>query len=235
MKISYIFLSAIFFLFAACQNDTNDNYTPDKPQTKKIKFSTRQDTAFYSMGIVIGKQMKKYGITNVDYDILLKGIKDGMTLEDNQLPVDASLARDLAGMYVNNVLAGKISNFEMQNSSFLAKNSKKDGVISLPNGIQYKILTQGKGKKPNLNDKVQVSYTGRLVDGTVFTTTAGKKSPVFIVKNAIPGWRIILPKMNEGSEWEIYLPPEYAFGNKGTPLVPPGAVVIYRIKLQKIL
>ncbi len=235
MKLTYIFLSVIFLFFVACQNDTNDIKVTEKTQTKKIKFSSQQDTAFYSMGIVIAKQMKKYGITNIDYNILLQGIKDGMKLEDDQLPIDASLARDFAGMYVNNILSGKISNFEAQNNKFLTENSKKNGVITLKNGIQYKILTEGKGKKPQLNDKVQVAYTGHLVDGTVFTTTTGKKSPVFIVKNSIPGWRIILPKMKEGSEWEIYLPPEYAFGNKGTPLVPPGAVVIYRIKLQKIL
>ena len=234
MKITYIFLYIIFIFIVACQNDTTKQNNTKNQQTHKIIFSTWQDTAYYSMGIVIGKQMKKYGITNINYDILLKGIKDGLNIEDDKLPIDASLARDIVGKYINNVLTGKISNFKMLNNTFLTQNSKKKDVIALQNGIQYKILTKGKGKKPTLNDKVQVAYTGRLVDGTVFTTTAGKKTPIFIVKNAIRGWRIILPKMNEGSEWEIYLPSEYAFGNKGTPLVPPGAVVIYRIKLLKV-
>jgi len=195
--------------------------------------TTHSDTAFYSMGITIGNQIKKYGIQDIDYDLLFAGIQDALENNSNELSINPEVAKKIASWYVNNSVSRQINEYNYVSSNFLEENKTKPGIVETPEGIQYKIIKSGSKKKPNVNNKVEISYYGKLTDGTIFSGS-GNQNVSFYIKNSIPGWKIILPMMSEGSEWEIYLPPDYAFGSKGTPTVPPNSVVIYRIKLVKI-
>jgi len=117
----------------------------------------------------------------------------------------------------------------------LNENAKKPDVNILTTGVQYKVLSKGKGKSPDLTSRVTVHYTGKLVDGTTFVSTESANPVTFVVRNSLPGWQKALLKMSKGSEWIIYMHPKYAYGSKGNKKVPPNAIVIYKIKLINIL
>lgn len=236
MKNFYIIIFILTIIFSSCnkQNDTTSNEPTKDNIAQPKKNLTHSDTVFYSMGIMIGNQIKKYGIKDVNYNMLFQGIKDAIKYKSNQLPIDPDVAKQIASWYVNNAVSQKTIEYKQSNGNFFKLNAQKPGVKTISEGIQYKIIKSGKGRKPTLKDKVEIEYTGRLVDGTVFSGTMKNKTVSFYVKNSIKGWKIILPKMKVGAEWEIYLSPQYAFGSKGTPKVPPNSVVIYRIKLIKI-
>lgn len=120
--------------------------------------------------------------------------------------------------------------------AFRAKNKLKKGVNILANGMQYEVLTTGKGAKPKITDKVTVHYHGTLVDGTVFDSSVKRGVPAtFPVNRVIKGWQIILPMMNEGSKWRVVIPPELAYGSRGAGrLIGADATLIFEIEIFSI-
>jgi len=120
--------------------------------------------------------------------------------------------------------------------AFLAENSKKDGVVALPDGLQYKVLTTGQGKKPAESDTVMCNYKGTFLDGTEFdsSTQAGKPVP-FEVKNVIPGFKEVLQLMPVGSKWQVFIPSSLAYGERGAGnVIGPNATLIFEIELVSI-
>lgn len=120
---------------------------------------------------------------------------------------------------------------------FLAENAKKEGVIVLPSGLQYKVLKQGKGAVPSLSDKVQVNYEGRLIDGTVFDASSkhGDKPSEFRPTDVIKGWTETLTMMPVGSKWQIYIPAELAYGSRDAGQIKPYSALIFDIELVGIV
>lgn len=226
-------------MLTACSNDapvdnnTNDNNNSTPIKTVNIK--THQDTVDYSIGVVIGSQLMNYGVEEVDYDILIKAIEDVLSNNPNNLPIHPEVAKNIVNLYVNATGSQKNINYNDLNSRFLADNLSKQGVVELSSGMQYEIITQGQGSVPTLNDKVVVNFSGMLVDGTIFSNTYDKTPVEFLVKNSILGWQKALTTMSVGSEWVIYLPPNFAYGATGSNKVPPNSVVIYKIQLLEIL
>ena len=121
--------------------------------------------------------------------------------------------------------------------AFLAENAKKDSVITLPSGLQYKVLVEGKGEVPTTNDKVQVNYEGRLVDGTVFDASArhGDKPAEFKPTQVIKGWTEALTMMPVGSKWQLYIPYELAYGTRETGQIKPYSMLIFDLELVGIV
>lgn len=121
-------------------------------------------------------------------------------------------------------------------AAFLAANKTKVGVVTLPDGLQYKVIKEGKGPKPSADDSVTVDYTGSLIDGTVFDSSAKHGQPItFGVKDVIPGWTEALQLMNEGSTWEIYVPSNLAYGTTGAPpSIGPNETLIFKITLRNV-
>jgi FKBP-type peptidyl-prolyl cis-trans isomerase FkpA/FKBP-type peptidyl-prolyl cis-trans isomerase FklB len=119
---------------------------------------------------------------------------------------------------------------------FLEKNKAKQGIVSLPDGLQYKIITAGKGNKPAATDTVVVDYAGRFIDGTEFDSSIKHGSPAtFPVNAVIPGWTEVLQLMPVGSTWEVYIPSKLAYGDQGAPpIIEPGKTLIFKIKLLDI-
>jgi FKBP-type peptidyl-prolyl cis-trans isomerase len=119
---------------------------------------------------------------------------------------------------------------------FLEENGKKKDVITTQSGLQYRIRHTGKGRKPTLRDRVRVHYRGTLVNGTEFDNSIARKLPaVFPVSAVIPGWVEALQLMNEGSKWEVFIPSELAYGERGNPSIPGDSVLIFDIKLIRVL
>lgn len=122
---------------------------------------------------------------------------------------------------------------KMQGTDFLAKNKTKEGVVTLPTGLQYKVITAGTGPKPMESDVVTVDYTGKLINGTEFDSSSKHGGPAtFPVGGVIPGWVEALKLMNVGSTWEVYIPPSLAYGEQGVPpVIGPNQVLVFNIHL----
>ncbi len=138
-----------------------------------------------------------------------------------------SSSADQSGPAAENLAKGK---------AFMEQNRLKNGVITLENGIQYKVITNGNGKSPRLTDIVVVHHRGKHLDGTIFSDSYKDGKPEeMLVKHTIPGWIKILPLMSAGSKWIVYLPPHMAFSSRGVKgLVEPNETLIYEIELVDI-
>ena len=119
-----------------------------------------------------------------------------------------------------------------EGEAFLATNKNNPGVVTLPDGLQYKVITNGTGAMPDANDTVTVNYRGTLLDGTEFDSSYKHGQPAkFPVSGVIPGWTEALMKMKAGSKWQLFIPSELAYGERGRPGIPPNSVLIFEVEL----
>lgn len=122
--------------------------------------------------------------------------------------------------------------------AFMAKTAKEPGVVTLPDGLEYKIVQSGPttGMKPHLQDEVKIMYEGKLIDGTVFDSSYERGQPAaFPLKQLVPAWQEALPLMRPGDEWILYVPPKLGYGSEGNEKIPPGSALIFRIELIDVL
>ena len=126
--------------------------------------------------------------------------------------------------------------YKEANEAFLQEKSREEGVVVLDNGVMYKILEEGHGTmRPSTRGIVYVHYTGRLIDGTVFDTTEGDSLPaLFVVRDLIVGWQIVLTRMHEGDRWEVYIPAKWAYGSMKMGAIPAHSTLIFDMTLVKI-
>jgi FKBP-type peptidyl-prolyl cis-trans isomerase FklB len=118
---------------------------------------------------------------------------------------------------------------------FLAGNKKKEGVVTLPSGLQYKVIKNGSGKKPKLTDTVTTNYKGTLIDGTEFDSSFKRKQPAsFQVNGVIAGWTEALQRMEEGAKWQLFVPSQLAYGERGAGPIGPHATLIFEIELISV-
>lgn len=122
------------------------------------------------------------------------------------------------------------------NESFLQEKAQEEGMHVLDNGVMYRILVEGNGSKcPKPSGIVYVNYTGRLIDGTVFDTTEGQPLPaLFVIRDLIMGWQIVLTRMREGDKWEVYIPAKWAYGSMKMNEIPAYSTLIFELELVKI-
>lgn len=118
-------------------------------------------------------------------------------------------------------------------AAFMEANKNKSGVVTLPSGLQYEVIEQGKGKKPTINDTVTVDYEGKLIDGTIFDSSYQRGEPAtFPVSQVIAGWQEAIPLMNVGSTWMLYIPPNLAYGKEGAGgVIGPNATLVFKVHL----
>ncbi len=130
-----------------------------------------------------------------------------------------------------------MTNTKIAGEEFLAKNKTKDGVVEIANGIQYKVINEGSGVSPTLKNQITIHYHGTTIDGKVFDSSVERGSPAtFPLGQLIPGWQKVLPLMKEGSKWELFLPYQEAYGERGAGGdIPPFSTLIFEIELIKVL
>jgi FKBP-type peptidyl-prolyl cis-trans isomerase FklB len=185
----------------------------------------------YLIGLVFGAQMHNTGITPdaIVSDTVVRGIKDGLqgkqpsAADQQQLAAYARSAGD--AMVARNANAAK---------EFLAKNTKDKGVMTTASGLQYKILAAGDKKAPPiaLTDTVTVDYRGRLMDGTEFDSSYSRGVPTpFPVNGVIKGWQEALVLMKPGAKWQLFIPPELAYGPRGQQKIPPNSLLIFDVNV----
>ncbi len=193
------------------------------------------DKFSYGLGMGIGQNLLSMGVKNISVEDFIKGIKDvlsgaktEMTHSEAQKVVNEHFQKLAEEAYAQNKASGE---------AFLAANAKKEGVVVLPSGLQYEVITEGNGKKPSATDRVQCHYEGTLIDGTVFDSSVKRGEPaVFGVNQVIKGWVEALQLMQEGAKWRLYIPYNMAYGEHGAgEMIPPYSALIFDVELIKVL
>jgi FKBP-type peptidyl-prolyl cis-trans isomerase len=198
-------------------------------------FSGENSRSSYAVGMLFGSRWKEQGI-DVDYNWLVRGLKDaqagGSTLMTDQ-EINSTLSQFQKDV---NAKQGKrrqeiAEKNKQDGEAFLAKN-KTNGVVTMPDGLQYKVITNGSGATPVMNDTVTANYRGTFIDGKEFDSSAKAGHPAeFTVGNVIHGWTEALLQMKVGSKWQLFVPSELAYGARGRPGIPPNSVLIFEIEL----
>lgn len=201
---------------------------------------TSKEKVSYAIGAQIGTDMKRQAL-DIDPDTLAKGVRDGfrgskMLLTDQEMREAISgLQQQMAAKQVERMRELGAKN-KQAGATFLAENRKKEGVKVLPSGLQYKVLKEGTGKTPKAEDTVTVNYRGTLIDGTEFDSSYKRGEPAtFPVKGVIKGWTEALQLMKVGSKWQLFVPPELAYGEQGAGrVIGPNATLIFEVELLGI-
>jgi FKBP-type peptidyl-prolyl cis-trans isomerase len=202
-------------------------------------FKTPGEKASYGIGVEVARDLKRQGI-EVDPDLMAKGLRDALSGQKLLLSED-DLRAIMKGfqeeMRQKQAEAARIAaeNNKKAGEAFLAENQKKEGVVTLPSGLQYKILKAGDGKKPTDDDTIQCEFRATLLDGTEFDSSQRAGKPVsFVLKGAIPGWREALKLMPVGSKWQIFVPPQLAYGERGFGAIGPNSTLVFEVELLSI-
>ncbi|CEK10272.1 FKBP-type peptidyl-prolyl cis-trans isomerase N-terminal domain-containing protein [Legionella hackeliae] len=213
---------------------------PATSATPATSLNSDMDKLSYSIGADLGKNFKKQGI-DISPAAMAKGLQDGMS--GGQLLLTEQQMKDVLNKFQKDLMAKRNADFnkkaeenKAKGDAFLNQNKAKDGVVSLPSGLQYKILQKGDGAKPSKDDTVTVEYTGTLIDGQVFDSTDRTGKPAtFKVSQVIPGWTEALQLMPAGSTWEVYVPADLAYGPRsvGGP-IGPNETLIFKIHLISV-
>jgi FKBP-type peptidyl-prolyl cis-trans isomerase FklB len=193
----------------------------------------------YSLGYQIGGDLKRQRVA-VDSEALLRGIEDAVNETEPLLSRQEmqamliELKRKVVAQQREERAAAEQKNREA-GDAFLAANAKKDGVISLPSGLQYRVVEAGSGRQPAAEDTVTVHYRGTLIDGTEFDSSYSRNQPATLrLDRVVTGWREALPLMREGAKWELFLPAKLAYGARGAGKIPPNSTLIFEVELISV-
>ncbi len=203
------------------------------------KLADQKDKISYSVGMDIGTNLKNQEI-EIDADLLARGVKDAMSGGETLLSDEEAretlmaLQQDLREKALERRKQDAEKN-RKEGEAFLAENRNKEGVVSLPSGLQYKVLRPGDGASPKITDTVETNYRGTLIDGVEFDSSYKRgQTAVFPVNGVIAGWTEALQLMKVGDLWQIYLPPELAYGERGAGPIGPNATLIFDVELVSI-
>lgn len=235
---------AIFVATGSAQ-DTNPNANPKQnvnpnPKPKpKTDPQVLTDKVSYGIGLNIGRDMRSQDL-QLNAVLLIKGITDGLAkAESAYSEEDIKAAMEEFQLVMRERMEKKEKEAAGKNlaegAKFLAENAKKPGITVLPSGLQYKVMKAGNGPSPKVSDQVKTHYHGTLTDGTVFDSSVQRGKPAsFGVGQVIPGWTEALTKMKVGDKWQLFIPANLAYGERGTGPIGPHSVLVFEVELLEI-
>ncbi len=207
---------------------------------KMVTLKTEMDKVSYAIGVELGQNFKSQSI-DIKLDLMIQGLKDSMANQQLALTQEeikqlmATLSQRMKAQQqerqklnaAKNLAAGK---------AFLEANKKRDSIKVLPSGLQYKVIKKGTGKTPTAADKVKAHYRGTLIDGSELDSSykAGKPAE-FVVQAPIKGWTEALQLMKEGAKWELYIPANLAYGERGNRGIPANSALIFEIEVLEVV
>lgn len=204
------------------------------------KLTTKNDSVSYALGVLIGEnnkqQMKQApGVDQLDKDILVAAFIKSFKGDSVQIKPEA--ANGIIQSYFNDMAAAEGEKNLKDGEAFLAENAKKEGVVTLPSGLQYQIIKAGNGPKPAAEDEIKCHYHGTTIDGKVFDSSVDRGEPVaFPVNRVIPGWTEALQLMPVGSKWKLFIPAALAYGERGAGGdIKPNSTLIFEVELLEIV
>jgi FKBP-type peptidyl-prolyl cis-trans isomerase FklB len=194
------------------------------------QLNSELDSVSYSLGVIMGTSIGNAGIDDLNDELFLKGINDA--LGGNQMILSGEQANMFLNRYVTMLNEKKAGINREEGRKFLEENAQREGVVILPSGLQYKVIRDGIGKSPVDTSFVTVHYTGKLIDGKVFDSSVERGQPAqFQLNGVIPGWTEALKLMKTGANWILYIPPELAYGERGTRGILPNSVLVFDVEL----
>ena len=220
---------------------TTAKKAPAKPATT-LTLTTQKQKASYALGMKIGGDLKRQGVgASVDPAIASRGLRDALAgnktllTEDEEKAALTQLQTEVRSAQEAKSHEAGAANRKV-GDAFLAENKSKEGVVTLPSGLQYKILTAGTGPKPTTSDTVTCNYKGTLISGKEFDSSYKRGQPAsFPVGGVIKGWTEALQLMPVGSKWQLFIPPDLAYGDRGAGAdIGPGETLIFEVELISI-
>ena len=221
MRFGYAVLLATFVLFGTCW------------ATEQVEMKTETQKINYSVGYQIGKDFRNQEV-KLDSEALIDGLRDGLgavqpKLTDEEMHQTLVELKRKIQVLEEERKKARAEKFRAEGKAFLEENAKKEGIVTLPSGLQYAIIEKGTGQQPTLEDTVTIRYHGTPVGGDKVDNSQIGSEPVTIaLANVIPGWKEALPLMKEGAKWRLFVPPDLAFGERG-PL--GDRTIIYDVEL----
>ncbi len=191
------------------------------------------DTTSYSVGVILAENLKQQGLKGLNMDVIAEAMKD-FTAGNSKMDTPTAEAH-----FSEAIQKAQESQHEVvieEGKAFLAENGKKEGVVTMDSGLQYKVVKPGNGPKPSLTDKVKVHYHGTLIDGQVFDSSVERGEPIsFPLNGVITGWQEGLQQMPVGSKYLLYIPYDLAYGNRGAgQLIKPYSTLVFEVELLGI-
>ncbi len=198
------------------------------------------DKLSYALGLNVGLSYQQSGITKLDIQdfangvaAIFNGVAPRITMDEARQEVNR-LAEEIQRKHKEQEAQMAELN-KKSGDSFLRENGKRVEVKTTPTGLQYEIIQEGNGPKPTATDQVEVHYTGKLLDGTVFDSSVERGEPItFPVSGVIPGWVEALQMMSAGSKWRLFIPSELAYGAQGAGPIGPNQTLIFDVELLKV-
>ena len=221
----YIKIALVVSVISSCQNLTQQKFNFDE--------ANELEKVSYSIGINVATSIKSEGLDSINSFYISKGFQD--VFENKDLAINIEESNKIIGEYFNKKQDAKNQRLAIDSKIFLEENKQKDGVMTTESGLQYLILSEGRGNNPTLNDNVTVHYHGTLIDGTIFDSSVDRKQPAtFPLSGVIPGWQEALQMMSIGSKWKIFIPSELAYGESGAGAIGPNSTLIFEVELLSI-
>ncbi len=233
MQQSKILLLILIVLFVF-----NPHVFANEGKKQPIEKEDIEKQISYSLGYDIAENLK----INFDFDsdFFIKGVMDSLEkspkLTEEKIKQNLISYQQLARQKQMERIKKESEETRVAGEQFLAENKKKEGIVTLSSGLQYKVLKKGDGASPTSDDTVECHYKGTLIDGTVFDSSYRRGKPAtFQVTGVIQGWIEALQKMKTGAKWMLFLPPDLAYGDKGAgSIIKPGSTLIFEVELMSI-
>jgi len=246
MKIKNIVIGSVIVLLTSCvvskkkftelemKNQKLEKELAEAQAAPVIDMTNQTSSMSYNLVVNLSTNIKAQGMETVDTIALAQAVSDVYLRKSPK--VSPQQAQQNLQAYFGELQTKMIEKQTEEGAKFLALNSMKEGVVSLPSGLQYKILKEGTGAIPKSTDKVVTHYVGTLVNGTKFDSSYDRGQPAtFGVTQVIKGWVEALQLMPVGSKWELYIPHQLAYGERGQGSIPPYSALIFQIELLDIV
>ena len=193
------------------------------------------DKFSYAIGLGIGQNLLSMGAQGINVEDFAQAIAD--VLNRKETAISHNEAREIVNKYFMELEEKMNAENIEKGKAFLEENAKKEGIVTLPSGLQYEVITEGNGKKPSATDRVKCHYEGTLIDGTLFDSSVKRGQPaVFGVSQVIKGWVEALQLMSEGSKWRLFIPSELGYGaQQAGEMIPPHSTLIFEVELIEVL
>ena len=224
----FVLSIVIVFISISCNNKENVN----------LEIKNELDSVSYLIGVVLGENLPRDGFDTTNTWLVAKGLSDYyeknellIEVEDYKAFIRAFASREKIKKYLL-----KYGDVKSDGEEFLLENSKREGVVTLPSGLQYRVINEGNGPKPKSNDLVMVYYKGWLISGEVFDEHLDGDPIPFKVDRIIPGWTEALQLMKEGAKWQLFIPYDLAYGTEIRPssIIVPYSMLTFEIELVKV-
>jgi FKBP-type peptidyl-prolyl cis-trans isomerase len=233
-------MKTIFLLlalpFSVCYGQTKKTVAKTKsPPTKSAASMTSTDSLSYSIGVQVAEYYKTQGVEKLNTEYVAKAFSD--VLNNKTLIISEDECNMNIQQKLQQFMTQKISAVKEAGVKFLEENKKRPGVITLPDGLQYEIITKGTGPVPKVTDTIQANYKGTLINGEEFDNSYKRGEPLTIpVSGVIRGWTEALEMMPVGSKWKLFIPSDLGYGDRGAgSAIPGGSALIFEIELLNIV